>query len=29
MVTDILTKALPCEAFERFCEALEVVKVSH
>jgi len=29
MVTDILTKALPCEAFEKFCEALGVVKVSH
>ena len=29
MVTDILTKALPREAFEKFCEALGVIKVSH
>ena len=29
MVADILTKALPCEAFERFHEALGVVKVPH
>jgi len=29
MVTDILTKALPREAFEKFCEALRVVKVFH
>ena len=28
MVADILTKALPREAFEKFCEALEVVKIS-
>ena len=29
MVTNILTKALPCETFEKFCEALGVIKVSH
>jgi len=28
MVADILTKALPCEAFKKFHEALGVVKVS-
>jgi len=28
MVADILTKALPHEAFEKFCEALGVVKIS-
>jgi len=27
MVTNILTKALPREAFEKFCEALGVVNV--
>ena len=29
MVADILTKALPHEAFERFREALGVVKIPH
>ena len=29
MVANILTKALPHEVFERFCEALGVIKVPH
>jgi len=29
MVANILTKALPREAFEKFCEALGVIKVSY
>ena len=28
MVANILTKALPRETFEKFCEALGVVKIS-
>jgi len=29
IVADILTKALLCEAFKKFHEALRVIKVSH